>query len=246
VAVLTLRGFWLDQLNFDLEQPLEPADWLTFSQQRLRCLTTGPVYHDGIGLNDVRARFNYYPRDVWLYLLAAGWARLGQEEHLMGRAGLAGDELGSALIGARLVRDVMRLCFFMERRYAPYPKWFGSAFRQLTLAAALEPSLTGAVQGRTWQERETHLEVAYQALAAAHNALSITGPMPEQARSFYGRPFRVMALHGFATALLGQIRDPAVARIAARPVIGSLDLFSDNTDLIANPVWRPALRRLYE
>jgi hypothetical protein len=29
----------------------------------------------------------------------------------MGRAGLAGDEIGSALIGARLVRDIMRLCF---------------------------------------------------------------------------------------------------------------------------------------
>ena len=65
-------------------------------------------------------RFKYYPRDVWLYLMASGWNRIGQEEHLMGRAGLAGDEIGSALIGSRLVRDLMRLCFLMEQQYAPY------------------------------------------------------------------------------------------------------------------------------
>ena len=236
----------MDQLNFDLEQPLAPADWLTFSEQRLRCLTTGPIYHDAIGLNEIRAQFNYYPRDVWLYLLAAGWTRLGQEEHLMGRAGFVGDELGSALIGARLVRDVMRLCFLMERRYAPYAKWFGRAFKQLPLAEALEPSLSGALQARTWQAREAHLVVAYEAVAAEHNARGLTPAMPMQARSFFGRPFRVMALNGFAEGLLAQIRDPEVLAIAQRPLIGSLDLMSDNTDLTANPVWRPILRGLYE
>ena len=48
-----------------------------------------------------------------------------------------------------------------------------------------------------------------------------------------------MALHGFAAALLEQVQDPVVKRIAERPLIGSLDLLCDNTDLTANPVWRP-------
>jgi hypothetical protein len=225
VTCQTLPGFWADYLNFDLEQPLEPADWLSFSEQRLRTLTVGPVYHDAIGLNAVRARFHYYPRDVWLYLLAAGWARIGQEEHLMGRAGLAGDEIGSALIGGRLVRDIMRLCFLMERTYAPYPKWFGTAFKQSACGPALEPILWGALQAGDWQQREMFLVQAYERLAAMHNALGLTAPLPEQARQFFGRPFQVMALHGFAGALLEQIRD--------------------NTDLISNPVWRPWMRALY-
>ncbi len=38
---------------------------------------------------------------------------------------MIGDEVGSALIGSRLVRDIMRLCFLMEQTYAPYAKWFG-------------------------------------------------------------------------------------------------------------------------
>ncbi len=32
VGCHTLRGFWLEQLNFDLAQPLAPADWLTFAE----------------------------------------------------------------------------------------------------------------------------------------------------------------------------------------------------------------------
>jgi hypothetical protein len=47
----------------------------------------------------------------------------------MPRAGFVGDELGSALIGSRLVRDIMNLCFLLEKQYAPYPKWFGTAFQ---------------------------------------------------------------------------------------------------------------------
>ena len=87
---------------------------------------------------------------------------------------------------------------------------------------------------------------AYEALARAHNALGLTAALPVQAKSFYGRPFQVVALHGFAAALVEQIQDPAVRRLAERPLIGSLDLFSDSTDLTANPVWRPLLRALYE
>lgn len=128
VDITTAQRFIKDYLAFDLASEIEPADWLTFPEQKLRTISTGPVFHDEVGLGTMRERFAYFPRDVWLYLLAAGWTRIGQEEHLMGRAGTVGDELGSALIGARLVRDIMRLAFLMERTYAPYAKWFGTAF----------------------------------------------------------------------------------------------------------------------
>lgn len=246
VTVQTVRSYLLDYLGFDLLHPLEPADWLTFSEQHLRALTGGAVFHDEVGLGAARARFAYYPRDVWLYLQAAGWTRLGQEDHLMGRAGQAGDEIGSALIGARLVRDVMRLCFLQARTYAPYPKWLGTAFKQLACAPALVPVLQAALRAATWPEREAALVVAYEHLAAGHNALGLTERLPEKVTSFFGRPFQVIGLHGHAGALLKLIEDPAVARLAARPIIGGLDLLSDNTDFVSNPSWRTWLRQLYQ
>ncbi|MCB9119183.1 MAG: DUF4037 domain-containing protein [Caldilineaceae bacterium] len=245
VEIFTVPEFMTGYLGIDLAQPLTPDVWLALPQQRLRTTVGGAVYHDEVGLEAVRQRLAWYPRDVWLYLLAAGWARIGQEEHLMGRAGYAGDEIGSALIGARLVRDVMRLCFLMERTYAPYPKWFGTAFRQLACGPELAPVLEQALHAQSWQAREEHLAAAYETLGRLHNRLDLTERMPEQVRDFFGRPFRVMALHGFSDALARAITDPAVQAIARRPLIGNVDLVSDNTDLLENNGWQPILRTLY-
>ena len=245
VEMLTISGFFRSYLNFDVDRTVGPADWLTFPQQKLRSISAGGIFHDDIGLDGVRARFAWYPPDLWRYLLAAGWARIGQEEHLMGRAGLVGDELGSAPIASRLVRDLMRLCFLMERRYAPYAKWFGTAFSQLDSAAHLTDILLAVQRAHTWQERDRWLGESYHVAAAHHNRLALTETMPERTRAFFGRPFRVIALHGFADALLRSISDPDVAQLAQRRPIGSIDQFSDSTDLLEATELRPALRALY-
>src|ERR1044071_5324954 len=246
VEFMSPRGFFLNYLAFDVNEEIEPADWLTFPEQKLRTVSSGGVFHDDIGLEEIRRRFAYYPRDVWLYLLASAWARVGQEEHLMGRAGFVGDEIGSALIGARLVPDLVRLCFLMERTYAPYPKWFGTAFKQLSSAEALSPHLRDALAAETWQERERHLVNAYRLVAEMHNRLGITEPLPTEPRDFFGRPFRVIELHGFAARILERIVDERVRRIAARRPIGGIDTFSDSTDLVSHAEWRATLRKLYE
>lgn len=246
VTIQSVHGFFRDLLGCDLDRPISPSDWLTFSEQQLRSVTHGPIYHDGVGLAQARAQLAWYPHDVWLYLLASGWNRISQEEHLMGRAGSVADEVGSALIGSRLVRDVMRLCFLMERVYAPYPKWFGSAFAQLACAGALLPSLQSALTAGTWQKRERHLVVAYEHVATMHNGLGLTDPLPENATNFHGRPFLVIAQHGFSEALVEQIGDAQIRRIASRRPIGSVDQFSDSTDLIGTACWKPALKALYE
>ncbi len=119
---------------------LRPADWLTVPEQTLLELTAGAVYHNGPGeLAALRDRLAYYPRDIWLYLMAAQWRRIAQQEAFVGRAGDAGDDLGSRLLAAAIVHDLMRLCFFIERRYAPYGKWFGTAFARLACGVALGP-----------------------------------------------------------------------------------------------------------
>lgn len=247
VDVFTIRDFLISYFNFDINATIETADWLTFPEHKLRAVTTGEIFVDAIGLEDVRERFRYFPHDVWLYLLASGWKRIGQEEHLMGRAGMAGDEIGSAPIGSRLVRDIMRLCFLMERQYAPYPKWFGTAFARLSCAEVLSPFLTGALQAVTWQERESHLTSAYENIAAMHNRLEITDKLPAKAANFFGRPFKVIDLiGGFSDAIAKRITEPEVRRIADNKLTGSIDQFSDSTDILSDPRWRLKLKSLYD
>lgn len=247
VEIYTIKDYVESYLGFDIETDIEPADWLTFPEQKLRTLTSKNVFHDEIGLRATLDRFAYYPHDVWLYLLASGWNRIGQEEHLMGRAGMTGDEIGSALIGARLVRDIMRLCFLMERTYAPYPKWFGTAFRRLKCSGAIEPHLVAALHANTWTEREAHLVPAYEFIAGMHNDLGVTEPLASKSDNFFGRPFRVIELTGgFSKAIVAAISDPGVKRTASRGLVGSVDQFSDSTDLLSNAAWRLKLRTLYE
>ncbi len=246
VRPTSLRNFVRESMNWDMSQPLTPADWLSVSSQILLEMTAGAVYHDGLGeLTALRRQLAWYPRDVWLYLLAAGWSRIGQEEHLMPRAGFVGDELGSALIGSRLVRDIMSLCFLMEKQYAPYPKWFGSAFQKLRCAPAFTPLLHRAQLAETWQTRESALCEAYSLLARMHNALNVTDSLEEQVRNFHGRPFRVIHAERFCEALVAQISDPEVKRIADMGLIGNIDQFSDSTDLRSDLRWRPGVRDLF-
>lgn len=242
VELLTIHDFFQQYLNFDVRGEFEPADWLTFPEHKLRSVIGGAVYRDDIGLQACRERFEYYPHEIWLYLLAAGWKRIGQEEHLMGRAGTVGDEIGSALVAARLVSDLMRLCFLMEKQYAPYAKWFGTAFAQLKSAEKLTPLLRQVLLSSTWLERQKYLVPAYEIVANKHNALNITERLDTKASYFHERPFLVIGGERFANALRARITDPVVKRIADRWFIGSVDQFSDSTDLHNNA---QALRFLY-
>lgn len=246
VRTTTVRSFARRQLGWDPAGRLAPADWLSIASQQLLSVTAGPVFHDGPGeLTALRERLAWYPTDVWRYLLAAGWTRLGQEEHLMGRAGHAGDELGSAVIGARLVRDLMALGFLLERRYAPYPKWFGTAFRALDCAPVLEPLLHEVLRATTWPERQDAYAATAEAVLRRQNELGLTEPLPARASTFFSRPFWVIRGASIAAALVEGITDPAVRRLTGRRLVGGIDQWSDSTDLKA-PEWRPVLRRIHE
>ncbi|MBA2519202.1 MAG: DUF4037 domain-containing protein [Chloroflexia bacterium] len=243
----TVSAFVEETLGFALEQRLTAADWLSFPMQRLLDVTAGAVYHDGTEeLTALRQRLAFYPSDVWRYLLAAGWQRIGQAEHLLPRAGIVGDELGSALIGSRLVRDVMTLCFLMERRYAPYPKWFGTAFARLACAPNLTPLLWQAQMAPAWPERNEALVAASEYLVRMHNALGITAPLPERATPFHGRPFTVIHGESFVPIIQESVTDPAVLALFSRRPLGGIDLISDNIDLLVDPGYRLAVRALYE
>jgi hypothetical protein len=248
VIPLTLREFVLEHLAWDISELLHPLDWLTLPSHVLRTMTAGAVYFDNIGeLTRFRETLAWYPRDVWLYLMASTWDRIGQEEHLMPRAGFVGDELGSALIGSRLVRDIMSLCFLMEKRYAPYPKWFGSGFKQLACSEDLSPILWNAQIAETWGEREKSLDSAYEILVKKHNQLKLTEPIPEQVTNFHDRPFKVIHGDVVAHSIARQITDPEIKQITAKGLIGGVDQWSDNSELRSNlSQWRNGIKKLYE
>jgi hypothetical protein len=245
VEVTTVRSFFENYLGIDPEDEMRVLDWLTIPEQRLLSVTMGRVYHDGLGsLNRVRRKFSYYPEAVWLYLLAAQWTSIAEEEAFIGRTGEMGDSLGSRITAARLVRALMKLCFLMERRYAPYNKWFGTAFGELACYKKLAPIFDSILRAESWQEREQYLSTAYSLVAEMHNALGITQPLDTKVSRFYNRPYQVIHSERFANEIRMVIKDQEVRKI--RVSIGSIDQFVDCTDIMSEPQLYRRLRTMFE
>ncbi|WP_089156285.1 DUF4037 domain-containing protein [Micromonospora sp. NBS 11-29] len=232
-VVIAELGEWLTgHLGFDPLTDVTTRDWLATPTQVLAEITAGAVHHDGLGvLRAARRALAWYPDDLWRYVLACQWQRISQEEHLVGRCGEVGDELGSAVVAARVVRDLMRLRLLIGRTYPPYGKWLGTALARLPGTDHLAATLTAALAADNWRDRENHLVTAYETVAARHNDLGLTAPVDPRVRSFHDRPFRVLHAERFARALVLSIADPA---LRALPLTGAIDQFVDNTDALGD------------
>jgi len=240
VSVHTVPGFFDHYLGIDPERPLEEREWLTLSQQCLATVARGRVFHDGLGRPQrVQESLSWYPRDVWIYLLACQWVRLDQEEPFTARCGDVGDELGSRIVASRQVVELMRLCFLMEKRYWPYNKWFGSAFAELDCSTALSPLLTAVLEATTWRERERQLNQAYVFVAGMHNRLGLTQHVDASVTQFHDRPYTVIHAERFAAALVEKVDSTFLRSIKRR--VGSVNQFIDSTDIFC---WNDALRRI--
>ncbi|MEV4709903.1 DUF4037 domain-containing protein [Micromonospora sp. NPDC049374] len=232
VELLDLDTWLASRVGVDPRNDMHARDWLAIPTQLLLEVTAGAVFHDGLGqLGPIRAALAWYPDDVWRYLLACQWRRIAQEEAFPGRCAENGDDLGSRLVTARLVRDLMRLASLIERRYPPYSKWLGTAFAQLRCAPTLQPLLADALAAADWPRREDALCAAYEHLARAHNDLGLSEPVEPTVRPFHDRPFRVLAADRFADATRRSVTDPQVS--ALPPHVGGVDQFVDSTDVLS-------------
>jgi hypothetical protein len=242
VLLTTVADEFDRRLGCDVRAEITADAWLRMPTQQLRALTAGEVFEDGTGeLSDVRRRLAWYPDDVWLYVLACQWRRIAQEEAFVGRCGQVGDELGSALVSARLVRDVMRLCFLVEREYAPYSKWLGTAFARLPCGSELLAPMRAALSTRRWRERERRLTTVMESVAGRFNTLGVTEALDVSVRPFHRRPFVVLDAHRFAEACM---RETPLRR---RGWIGAVDQFVDSTDVLSYPdAVRAVTRGTYE
>jgi hypothetical protein len=242
VEIATVRGFAASRLGIDPTTELSVADWLILTGQSVLEVTAGPVFADRTAeLAQVRARLNWYPPDTERYVLAAGWQRLSQEMPMIGRTAEHGDELGSIMLSARLAGDLISLAFTLSRQWQPYPKWRGTAFRALPVAADLASLLTAATAARNWRHRESALADACEILLTAQRTRGLPAP-PSAVIPFWDRPYRTVD-EAVRESLLTAITDPDVARL---PAVGSIEQWVSSVDVLSSPARRAALRSAYQ
>eukprot|EP01052_Picozoa_sp_SAG31_P024932 SAG31_NODE_2155_length_6311_cov_3.139086_2_plen_427_part_00 len=249
VKVSTLSGYLEEYLGPGLGVGPGPGgwrDWLRIPAHKLRTVGVGGrVFCDDTGeLTAIRALIGgYYPKDVWLFLLHAGYSRLGQLSHFMGRCGQAGDELGSRLIAAQLVHDIMSLCFLLERQYAPYAKWFGKGFSKLACAPDMTPLLSKAMDGGSWEARDAALGQVYNLLGELLNSKTAFTGIPAQTEhvvQFWTRPFQVPNSGGWCdggliTVIASAIEDAGLRQLCERRPVGNAEQHFDSTEVLEDP-----------
>jgi hypothetical protein len=191
-AELYTLAAWRDRfLGPDFDSKLSDLGWLSYPEHLFLTVTAGAVFRDDLGeLSAFREALRYFPRDIWLYKIAAQWNRIAEERAYVGRTADAGDELGSRVIAARMTHNIMRLAMLLERQYAPYPKWFGSSFSRLPCAVHLSPLLEQILSARDWREREEHIVSAVRFLAELQLTREVPGARAPEEGALLSRPFR--------------------------------------------------------
>jgi hypothetical protein len=185
VEFYTVKDFLSKRLGMESVESLTDADWLSIPEQRLLEIISGKIFVDKLNeLEKIRETISYYPNHIWIYKMATEWGKIAQIEAFTGRCGHVGDELGSSLIAARIVKHIMNLCYMMEKKYAPYAKWFGSGFKRLSCSKTLLPILQRVTGSTNWETRQKSLSEAYSILASMHNNLKITNLLPEKTTSY--------------------------------------------------------------
>jgi hypothetical protein len=226
----SVESYFKFHLGFNPLNKISEIDWLTTPEVEFRTIQSGRIFHDGLSvLQEIKEKLKWYPDDLWVYLLACQWVRIDQEEPFMARCGAVGDELGSRVVAARQVKEIMQLCFYMEKEYAPYMKWFGTAFSKLKCAPKLDPLLKKVFLQEDWKDREKVLSEIYLILADMHNGLSITEFIEPEISYFHDRPYLVPHSERFYQALIDKVQSPLLKSLK-RP-IGSLNQFTDSTDI---------------
>ena len=242
VWVATVAGFAASRLGVDPAGGLSVLDWLSVTGQSVLEVTAGPVFADRTReLAPVRESLAWYPPDVERYVLAAGWQRLSQSLPMVGRTAAAGDALGSRLLSADLAADLVALAFPLSRRWAPYAKWRGTAFRSLPVAARLAPLLDAAVAAAGWRDREDALAAGCEVLLSLQRERGYPAP-GAAVIPFFDRPYRTVD-GAVAHGLLAGVTDPEVARLP--PLVGSVGQWADSTDVLSSPGRRAALQAAY-
>ncbi len=241
VEVTTVEDFLAARIGVGSPHDLDSLGWLALTGQAVLEVTAGRLFHDASGtVTSARTLLATYPRDVRLHVLAAGWWRVSQELHLLGRAGQVHDDVGARALAGRIAGVVLHLGCVVGDVWAPYPKWLGTAVSRLSFASRLVPPLRAALAADDWTERQHSLGLALTALYDEQRGARLPVADGVPVRPFHDRPFL-----GVDDAVLevvrAEARDPLL--LALPPGLGAIEQWCDGPSVLMDARRRRAVVR---
>ena len=125
----------------------------------------------------------------------------------------------------------MRLCFLYKNTYAPYSKWFGTAFHQLDVSDTLKNTVYRALSANSPEEQEDMIVNAQAMVADLHNISNLTDFVDYKIENYFGRNIKVIFADKFAEATVKELKNTAFENaplIGTLSQIGGLSSFADD------------------
>lgn len=242
IFIQTFDEFLIDEIGTADLDNISPLDWLSFSEHRLLSLVSGKLFMDKLNIREKTDKIKFYPNDVKLYLIASQWEIISSEQAFVKRCGEVGDEIGSQIICARIVERLMRLCFLYKDAYAPYSKWFGTAFNKLDVDENIKLKINAALQANNLIERENNLVEAQALVADLHNAIRLTDKVDYSIESYFGRDIKVIFADKFVDVTVDKLKGTVFENI---PLIGTMSQFGGLSNFADEKVYYEQIKRIY-
>lgn len=242
IFIQTFDKFLIDEIGTADLDNIEPLDWLAFSEHRLLSLVSGKLFVDKLNIRKLTEKIKFYPNDVKLYLIASQWNIIASEQAFVKRCGEVDDEIGSQIICARIAERLMRLCFLYKDTYAPYSKWFGTAFNKLNIDENIKLKIHSALKATDLAERENSLVEAQALVADLHNASVLTDKVDYSVEPYFGRDIKVIFADKFVDATVEILKGTAFENI---PLIGTMSQFGGLSDFADEKVYYEQIKKIY-
>jgi len=242
VFIHTPDGYINEYLGTSELDGLTALDWISFSEHRLLSLTSGKIFRDELNMRKTLDKLKYYPEDVRLYLIASNWSLIAEEQAFVRRCFDVGDDLGSSLVCGRIADRLMRLAFLYCGQYAPYSKWFGTAFSKLPVGEAIKNAVYRAVTASDIKTREDSITAAQLLTAELHNNSGLTEYVGVKIESYYERDIKVIFGEKIASAAMKKL---AGTDFEKYPPIGTLSGVANFVGISDDLARRERVKLLY-
>ncbi|MBV8883987.1 MAG: DUF4037 domain-containing protein [Chroococcidiopsidaceae cyanobacterium CP_BM_RX_35] len=233
--VVTPRQNLKAVLDID-EPPGSDLEWINIPEFLLFEYTSGAIFYEPLPLISLwREKFVYYPDEVWYKRLSFAFFTL----HAAGNANRMakrGDLVATQLYVIWLVECVMRTCFLLRRRYAPYRKWLFQAFKKLPdIPLELIEKIESLARGLDLSSIEAQMYSILDDVGNLANESQLIKALPLRQKSpFIWTDFNC---YGFMQAFHEKLQGPLKSK---SPYEGPLDLWMANHLPINREIMRVA------
>jgi hypothetical protein len=214
IEIITFEDYLKNRYSINKTNNFLYKEWLNFTDQNLIEITSGSVFHDGLkSVNNTREELKFYPLDICKLRLAVVWNYIWNKEAFIGRSISLNDYIGLKINANRIVNYLIKILFYLERKYIPYSKWFGSAFKQLNIYNDVSEIIINILEENIPERIEEKICILYEKVIEKHNKNKELPYLTNKTRYFFNRPYKVIFAENIVDELLNSIKDEEIKRI---------------------------------